>query len=229
MIDQPALAPMKLAGDLRQLAGRADIRTIPCEVLCWDLDSDTLRLPNWEAQRGYLESLARTIEGVGGSSQHSRFGDNDVYQHAVSCSLSAIARFGSLVPLLRLVNVTVNSCSVPVDQAVLERVVGLALELETIEVELLRLYQSQVAATDADGRNQGAGFALGERSAHLGSEALVEAAAQRLHDRGLVDVDGEPPLDFSRRYLAPRALTELGRLTISLLSRPVTADNCPAI
>jgi len=149
-------------------------------------------------QRGYLESLARTIEGVGSSSQHSRFGDNDVYQHAVSCSLSAIARFGSLVPLLRLVNVTVNSCSVPVDQAVLERVVGLALELETIEVELLRLYQSQVAATDADGRNQGAGFALGERSAHLGSEALVEAAAQRLHDRGLVDVDGPAGADRTR-------------------------------
>ena len=229
MIDQPALAPMKLAGDLRKLAGRAAIRTIPCEALCWDLDSDTLRLPNWEAQRAYLESLTRTIEEFDGSLQHSRLSDNDVYQHAVGCSLSAIARFGTLVPLLRLVNVTINSCSLPLDQAVLERVVGLALELESMEVELLRLYQSHVAAKDGDGRNNGAGFALGERSAHLGSEALVEAAAQRLHDRGLVDVDGDPPLDFSRRYLAPRALTELGRLTISLLSRPVTADNCPAI
>lgn len=228
-MNQPALAPMRLAEDLQRLAGRAAIRAIPCEALCWDLGSDTLRLPNWDAQRAYLEALARTIEEFDDSSPCSTLGDNVVYQHAVSCSLSAIAHFGVPGQLHRLVNVTLNCASHPVDPAVLERVVALALELRPAEVELLQLYQSLVGASDSDGRYQVAGFVLGERAAHLGSEASVEATAQRLHELGLVDVDGEPPLDFSRRYLAPRALTDLGRMMATLLSHPVTAGKSPAI
>jgi hypothetical protein len=107
-------------------------------------------------------------------------------------------------------------------------VVAVVLALQPVEVDLLHLYQA-IEGTDADVDGQSAGFVLGARSAKLGSESLVEAAAQRLQKLGLVGIESDLPLDFSRRYLSPRALTDLGRMTMTLLSQPTDSRNRPAI
>jgi hypothetical protein len=224
-----ASAPTKLAADLQKLADRAAIRTIPCEALCWDLGSDTFRLRNWDTQRAYLESLAQTIEDLAGRLPRSTLEENVLYQHAVSCSLSQIARLRAIGPFHRLVNVTANCAWYRISPSLFDGIVAVVLALQPVEVELLALYQSLGVMIDADIHDQSAGFVLGGRSANLGSESIVETAAQRLQDLGLVEMESDLPLDFSRRYLAPRALTDLGRMTMILLSQPTDSRNLPAI
>jgi len=214
-----ASAPTKLAADLHSLASRAAIRTIPCEALCWDLDSDTFHLRNWDAQRAYLESLAQTIEHLSGRLPCSTLEESVVYQHAVSCSMSQIAGLRTIAPFHRLVNVTVNCAWHQISPSLLDGVVAVVMALQPAEVELLDLYQS-VEEVDADIHCHSAGFVLGAMTTNLGNESLVEAAAQRLQELGVVGPEGELPLDFSRRFLSPRALTELGRMTMTLLSQP---------
>ena len=213
-----ASAPTKLAADLHSLVNRAAIRTIPCEALCWDLGSDTFHLRNWDAQRAYLESLAQTVEHLSGRLPCSTLEESVVYQHAVSCSMSQIAGLRTIGPFHRLVNVTVNCARHHISPSLFDGVVAVVMALQPAEVELLNLYQS-IEGADAD-LHCGAGFALGAMTASLGNESLVEAAARRLQELGVVGPEGELPLDFSRRFLSPRALTELGRMTMTLLSRP---------
>jgi hypothetical protein len=223
-----ASAPARLAADLQKLADRAAIRTIPCEALCWDLGSGTFGLRNWDSQRVYLESLAMTIEGLSGRLPCSTLEESALYQHAVGCSLSQIAGLRAIGPFHRLVNVTVNCAWHQISPSMFDGVVAVVLALQPVEVDLLHLYQS-IEGTDADIDGQSAGFLLGASSAKLGSEPLVEAAAQRLQKLGLVGIESDLPLDFSRRYLSPRALTDLGRMTMTLLSQPTDSRNRLAI
>jgi hypothetical protein len=223
-----ASAPTRLAADLQKLADRAAIRTIPCEALCWDLGSGTFRLRNWDSQRAYLESLALTIEDLSGRLPCSTLEESALYQHAVGCSLSQIAGLRAIGPFHRLVNVTVNCAWHHISPSMFDGIVAVVLALQPVEVDLLNLYQS-IEGIDADIHGQGAGFVLGARSEKLGSESLVEAAAQRLQELGLVGMESDLPLDFSRRYLSPRALTDLGRMTMTLLSQPTDLRNLPAI
>jgi hypothetical protein len=223
-----ASAPTRLAADLQMLADRAAIRTIPCEALCWDLGSGTFRLRNWDSQRAYLESLALTIEDLSGRLPCSTLEESALYQHAVGCSLSQIAGLRAIGPFHRLVNVTVNCAWHHISPSMFDGIVAVVLALQPVEVDLLNLYRS-IEGIDADIHDQSAGFVLGARSAKLGSESLVEAAAQRLQGLGLVGMESDLPLDFSRRYLSPRALTDLGRMTMTLLSQPTDLHNLPAI